>query len=281
MTSQLIRLGGIDYLNALPLTRYLESGGVPALDVSDHPPSRLATLLHAGELDVAVAPVVEYLRRPQYEVAPGICISSYGAVESIRLYFRRPLSETRAVGLDTSSRSSALLVRLLYRELWGGHPRFSQLDPQEACKVLAKGGGGDTPVDAEGSLDAILLIGDAALRQPQPTGWEVIDLGTEWSRWTGQPFVYAFWICREGVLSDALLARLYEAKRHGIAKIDEISRECGAARGIGEVACRHYLRQTIQYDFGPSEQEGLRLFFSLLERNGLVATPLRPVVAAP
>lgn len=279
MTSQLVRLGGIDYLNALPLTRYIESGGVPALEISDHSPSRLAALLHKGELDIAVAPVVEYLRRPQYEVAPGICISSYGAVESIRLYFRRPLSETRAVGLDTSSRSSALLVRLLYRELWGGHPRFEQLDPQDACGVLA--GGVDDPAETESVWDAILLIGDAALRQPEPTGWEVIDLGTEWSRWTGLPFVYAFWICREGVLSDALSARLCEAKRHGIAKIDEISRECGAARGISEVACRHYLRQTIQYDFGRSEQEGLRLFFSLLERNGLVATPLRPLVATP
>ena len=272
MTTRLIRLGGIDYLNALPLTRYIESGGEPPLEVLNHPPSRLASLLHDGELDVAVAPVVEYLRRPEYEVAPGICISSYGAVESIRLYFRRPLAETRAVGLDTSSRSSALLVRLLYRELWDGHPRFAQIDPQEACTVLASG------ADAANAWDAILLIGDAALRQTAPSGWEVLDLGTEWSRWTGLPFVYAFWICRAGILSDVLLERLIEAKCVGMAKVDEIARESAAARGIDEVSCRHYLSQTIQYDFGVPEQEGLQLFFSLLERNGLVATPPRPVL---
>jgi chorismate dehydratase len=282
-----IRVGGIDYLNALPLTRYLNSGGKPPLEVSSHPPSALAEGLRTGTLDVALAPVVEYPRRDDYQLVPEICISSWGAVESIRLYHRVALKEARVVGLDTSSRSSALLVRLLFRELWGGSPRFVPVAPREARVLPAAQprharGSGTVAAGGGDELDAVLLIGDAALNSGEPPvqcrdpgSWSVLDLGCEWTRWTGLPFVYAFWLYRGERVPDGLTERLREAKRVGLARIDDIVREVKPIEGFDEAACRHYLRKSIQYDFGPEQAEGLATFYSLLERNGLVATPPR------
>jgi chorismate dehydratase len=274
-------VGGIDYLNASPLIRYLSLAGDPPLSISNHSPAALATLLRDGELDLALAPAVEYLARADYKAIPGICISSYGAVESIRLYHRKPLKEIQVAGIDTSSRSSALLLRLLFRDLWRGGPRFVPLEAAEAERwiegALYKAGGGPGSAD---SLDAFLLIGDKALQCPRLPGWEVLDLGTEWTRWTGLPFVYAFWIWRGEAVPPRLVERLEQAKRVGLARIDDIVSRLNPneAGSLSPSQCRDYLRRAIQYDFGPPQVEGLISFFSLLERNGLVSAAPRPLV---
>ncbi|MBI4601297.1 MAG: menaquinone biosynthesis protein [Planctomycetes bacterium] len=255
-----VRVGGIDYLNALPLTRYLAGGGSPPLEVSNHAPSALASKLRSGELDLALAPVVEYPAREEYRVLPRICIASYGEVRSIRFYHRRPLADLRRVGLDASSRTSALLTRLLFRELWRGTPRFVDAAPPEAEAALA------APADRRGaSLDGILLIGDVALRNAAPLGWEVLDLGTVWTRWTGLPFVYAFWIWRGGPAPAGLLERFERAKAAGLARVDDIVREAPLPPGLDAPAARHYLGRVLGYDLGGAQVEGLIEFFSRLE----------------
>ena len=100
-----LRVGGIDYLNAQPLLYSLLDSGEPPLSVRSHPPRDLARLLREGELDVALLPVVAYPERADYYVVPGIAISSYGTVRSIRLYHRCPLAAVRT-GTEKDSRGS-------------------------------------------------------------------------------------------------------------------------------------------------------------------------------
>lgn len=247
-----VRVGGIDYLNALPLTRYLAAAGEPPLEISNHVPSVLAQRLAAGDLDVALVPVVEYLAHPDYRVVPGISIASYGEVRSIRFFHRRELNEMRTVGLDESSRTSAALTRLLCKALWGGKPEFCQLDPRHGLAVLE-----DAERSlADDSLDGTLLIGDAALRARASAGWECLDLGTVWTRWTGLPLVYAFWVWRGGQAPAGLTHRLVAARNEGLARIDDIVRERAERLGEDPVAGRYYLHRIIQYDFNTSHIEG-------------------------
>ncbi len=252
-----IRVGGIDYLNALPLTRYLEEAGSPPLEISNHVPGVLAEKLRAGELDIALVPAVEYLAREDYQILPGISISSYGEVQSIRFYHRRPLSELRAVGLDGCSRTSSALTRLLFRDLWHGSPEFLQVSPREAIRVLE---GIAVPGIYE-SLDGVLLIGDAALSTSPRDGWEALDLGTVWTRWTGLPFVYAFWAWRGGPCPPGVVERFTRARAEGLSRIDDIVRETVRPAGMDAAACRHYLHRVIQYDLDPVHVEGLLEFF--------------------
>jgi chorismate dehydratase len=309
-----LRVGGIDYLNALPLTEYLSLEGAPAIELRNLVPSALAMGLRAGDLDVALVPVVEYLERDDYLIIPDICVSSYGAVESIRLYFRRPLADLRRVGLDSSSRTSALLTRLFLRTRWGSRPEVLAIEPAAALRYLASqeaanasAGTGEGLAEA-GDLDAVLLIGDTALHRDVPAGWRCVDLGNEWTRLTGLPFVYAFWVCRgdecpRGAAQAELVDRFRRARDVGLSHIDDIVRRYvesaragetlpaarGAARGNGsardggaavwveEVRWRQYLSRVIQYEFGPAQREGLEHFFSLLGREGLHPRAPRPL----
>ena len=268
-----IRAGGIDYLNALPLTAYIEREAGPGVCLSNHPPSALAAMLRSGELDVALVPAVEYPARAAYRIVPGIAISSYGEVKSIRLYHRRPLREVRAVALDGSSRTSALLTRLLFRDLWGGAPEFRDLAPAAIEGVLGAAEGDP----AAAGLDAALLIGDAALERPAPPGWRAADLGTEWTRWTGLPFVYAFWVWRGGPSPPDLVAIFERAKAVGLARIDDLVAAARLPAGMDAAAVRHYLHRVIQYDFDAPQIEGLLEFFRRAAAAGLVAGPLRQV----
>lgn len=259
-----LRVGGIDYLNALPLTRSLCGRMSPHWRLTNHTPRELAERLRDGRLDVGLVPVVEYLARPEYRVVPGICVSSYGEVQSIRLYHRRPVGEVRVVGLDSASRTSSMLTRLLFRDVWGASPSFVEYPSRRAPDpegMFLEGGE---------QLDAVLLIGDAALAVASVPGWEVLDLGTEWTRWTGLPFVYAFWVWRGGPCPDDLVPCLLAGKREGVSRVDEIAESVSIPGGFDSVACRHYLNRRIQYDLGPLQIEGCLEFFSRLERAGLI-----------
>lgn len=266
-----LTVGGIDYLNALPLTAYLQLDGSPQLTLRNLPPSALADGLRSGELDIALVPVVEYLANPLYRVLPEMCISSYGAVESIRLYYRGELEAVRKVALDKSSRTSAMLTRLFFRLLWDGKPVFEDLDPQVAQAYLASVTGQSVlPSGCTEDIDAVLLIGDAALCREAPAGWQQIDLGNEWTRWTGLPFVYAFWVWRgESPLPQGLVERFQTAKEVGLSRIDDIVRDWAKPEGLEGFRCLAYLSRAIQYDLGSAQEEGVARFFELLDHANL------------
>ncbi|HMP60128.1 MAG TPA: hypothetical protein PKD86_12325, partial [Gemmatales bacterium] len=98
------RIGAVEYLNSKPLIHELERLLPTAMLVLDLP-SRLADELAAGRLDVALIPVVEFLRGPGYRMLPGIAIASRGAVLSVNVFSRVPWPEIRTLALDVGSTS--------------------------------------------------------------------------------------------------------------------------------------------------------------------------------
>jgi chorismate dehydratase len=249
-----VRLGAVEYLNARPLVYGLERSSLFALrfDV----PSRCAALLHEHGIDLGMIPSIEYLRGPEpYRIVPGLGIISDGDVASVALFARVPLAQVTRIGLDTSSRTSACLTRVLCREAWGIDPAFDDLSPDRAAAV--------------DGVDAALLIGDPALfLDPGPAGLTRIDLGAEWTRMTGLPFVWAFWAGRPGAVDTAGVAALHAAMVAGVVNSDAIADEyCGPERGS---LCRQYLRENIKYRLGEREAAGLRRYYDLAAKHGLV-----------
>ena len=109
------RLGAVSYLNARPCVVGLDRD--PRFDLRFDLPSRCASLLHAGSIDVGLIPSIEYLRGPGgpggYRLVPDVAIISTGPVASVALYTTRPMSDVRSIALDTSSRTSVALTRVL------------------------------------------------------------------------------------------------------------------------------------------------------------------------
>jgi chorismate dehydratase len=243
-----IRVGAVNYLNSKPLVEGLTEFSAD-LTLSLDLPSRLADQIAAGTLDVGLIPVVEYFRAENYSFVPNIGIASHGPVLSVTLFSRVPWAAIRSVSLDEGSRTSATLTRILLERQHGLKPSYRQL------KI-------DEPADAV-PTDAVLLIGDRAMKACLP-GFEFAhDLGQEWHDWTGLPMVYAVWAVREGVrLGDAERA-FHKAKQLGQKRAGEIAAREAPALGLDAGFCRRYLTNIIRYDLGPRELAGMTRYHDL------------------
>jgi chorismate dehydratase len=171
------------------------------------------------------------------------------------------------VALDTSSMTSVALAKILFEKWLGGGRTFTAMAPNVE-EMLAH-------------HDAGLVIGDPAL-QIDRSRYHTLDLAEEWIRYTGKPFVFAFW----GVRQDALLA----AQQQDLAKIFQRSRDHGLAReslaqiattwaprlGIAEADVISYLTQNIYYELDAPCLEGLRLFYRYAAEIG--ALPAAPEI---
>ena len=175
------RIGAVTYLNTVPLVRGLQAQ-LPTAELSFDYPSRLADELAEGRLDVALAPCIEVARHPEWSIVSTACIGCRGPVLSVKVLFRRPPAEVRTLALDEGSRTSAVLAQILLADRFGTRPKL-QLLP------LAS-----SPLDS--TADAVLVIGDRAIRPVQGDFCEAWDLGEEWVRETGLPFVFAVWAAR-------------------------------------------------------------------------------------
>src|ERR671926_70605 len=98
--------------------------------VTDTAPARCADMLARGQVEAALVPVIEYQRLPETAVVPGVCVGARAEVQSVVLVTRgAPLGEVRSVALDTSSRTSAALVEVIFREFVGRTPALVPAAP--------------------------------------------------------------------------------------------------------------------------------------------------------
>ena len=242
-----LRVGCVQYLNARPLIVPYDG------DVIYEHPSRLSDMLAAGEIDVALIPVFEALRQPEFPIADGVAIASRGAVYSVYLAHAGPVEDLCAVTLDPASRTSNNLLRCMLAEFYGIEPVF------QSC--------GEPMPDAH---RGVLLIGDQAIRFRQKHGDAVryLDFGEEWLNRTGLPFVFAAWQMRPEcpdlpAVADALRAM----KAAGVARVREIAR---LQRGFDAEFAERYLTRHIRFDLGDREKAGLAKFRELLQKHALI-----------
>jgi len=249
--SGLLRLGAVAYLNAEPSVHGLERE--PGFRIERDLPSRVAERLHAGEVDLGLVPSIEYAFG-RYAIVPGVAIASRGAVRSVCLFHRVPLERVRRVALDTSSRASAGLVRVLLHARLGRDPEYVPMAPG-LDRMLAE-------------AEAALLIGDPALDLESDVAR--VDLGEEWTRLTGLPFVYAFWAGPAGAVSPQGVKRLQQALASGLASLPEIATRQAGGDPARAAKYEAYLSENIVYRLGEAEQAGLLEFFRRAHALGLV-----------
>lgn len=241
-----IRLGAVGYLNARPLVHGLDRKP-DRFVVRFDAPSKCATLLHEGAIDLGLIPSVEYLHRADYRIVPDVAIVSRGAVQSVALFTSRPTTAVRSIAVDNSSRTSVALLRVLCAQWFDIEPKFVTLSP-------------DLPAMLK-RCDAGMLIGDAALFMDHETaGLDKIDLGEEWTAMTGLPFVWAFWAGRPTAIDAPAIGELQAARDAGVAALDAIADEyCKDDEEKAEKG-RQYLRENVFFTLGEDTKTGLRKF---------------------
>ncbi len=266
-----LRVGAVSFLNTKPLIYPLLDKEIQAdIALSLDVPSRVAARLSDTRLDVGLIPIIEYFRAnpsgTNYCILPDISIASNGGVQSIQLFSRVPVHEIRRIALDTSSRSSVALLKVLLAEQYGISPAFTMCAPTVKPSTALEN-------RQYPPFEAVLLIGDPALRHLGTTEYSV-DLGEAWYKLTGLPFVYACWVARADASLGDLPQTLLESKERGIAQIPEIAQAEARKLGLPETLCLDYLQNRIKYDLDESAIAGIELFYKFAVKNNL-APPCR------
>jgi chorismate dehydratase len=280
-----LRISGVQYLNTAPLVWGFTHGPLAGrYDLSFTLPSLCAAQLARGEADVAIIPAIECQRIPGLVVLPGMAIASKEAVRSLLIVSRMPIEQVRRLALDTSSRTTSAMVRMLAAGWWsrrGARIEFTRAEP-DLPEMLA-------------ANDAALLIGDPALRLAElydagepllpgvPAGrLHLVDVITEWRAWTGRPGVLALWAARRDAVTPELVADFEASKQYGLAHLPEIAANAAATLGLPQAHLERYLRENIDYNLDDENRSGLELYFEKAAQAGLIpmARPLEFAGAA-
>jgi chorismate dehydratase len=257
-----VRVSAVSYLNTRPLVHGL-AARADLFSLSFDVPSRCAQRLHEGDVDLGLIPAIEYLRG-DYCLVPQVAIGSDGPVASVAVFSHGPIERVRSLALDTSSRTSAALTKILCTHRWGIAPAFHAAAP-DLEQMLT-------------TADAALVIGDGALyADAARLGVVKTDLGAEWRALTGLPFVYAGWAGRDGALTAAHVDALQQAREDGEDQFPAIARAYAGADAGREAVALAYLRDNLRYGLADAELAGLRRFHELAADLGLVpgVRPLR------
>jgi chorismate dehydratase len=251
-----LRISAISFLNTAPLMWDFDNGETADrlrqhFEISYTIPSRCAEQLKEGSADIGIIPVAAYTMIPDLLIVPDVAIAAKNKVRSILLVSKVAINKIRSVATDDSSRTSAALVEIYLRKFVGTDPGFSRQKP--SLKEMLQW------------HDAALLIGDPAL-QAGTDGYFVYDMAEEWKRWTGRPFVFAFWAIRkaalEGRTGEPNIAQVFQQSRNnGLHHIPEIAAAWAPKLGLSSGLISEYLTHNVDYSLDQENVEGLRLFF--------------------
>jgi chorismate dehydratase len=252
------RIAASTYLNSAPLIwSFLYGAKQGTVDFIDAVPARCAQLLSKNEVDAALIPVIEYQRIPGGALVPDVCVGSQKEVLSVVLVSKNTqLEDIRAVALDESSRTSATLVKIIFREFLEREPEWTTQSPNL-----------DEMLDRN---DAALIIGDPGMTFPR-AGLKVWDMATLWRNYTGFGFVFAMWMTRGQLITVDFAG----ARDEGVTRIEQIVE--AYQEKIPQMDLRKYLTENIVYRIDESMQRGLELYFELAHKHGLIerVKPLR------
>ncbi len=279
-----LRISIVEFLNTAPLVWGFTDGPLTGkYDLSFTLPSQCAEALRRGDADIAIIPAIEYQRMENVVVLPGMGVAAKGEVRSILVVAKRPIEKVKRIALDTSSRSSAALVRLLAAEHWKIHPEFVDAAP-DASEMLKV-------------ADAALVIGDPALRialkmealaGKAPSGEEcckgdpesmpvpgfetlfVYDVAFQWQELTGKPCVLAIWAGRREAVTLEALADFEASKAYGLGRIREIAEGASLKLDLPVRALERYLSENIHFGLEEEYLAGLRLYYEKAATAGLI-----------
>lgn len=280
----------MEFLNTAPLVWGFTNGPLAGkYDLSFTVPSQCAEALRNGEVDLAIIPAIEYQRMQDVVALPEMAIAAKGQVRSLLVVAKRPIELAKRIALDTSSRSTVALTRILAKEHWRISPEFVDAEP-DVQEMLGK-------------ADAALVIGDPALHisvkmdtlagkgpttgeccqgdeddMPVP-GFEslyVYDVAHQWQEMTGKPCVLALWVGRKDAITPEVIADFLASRQYGLEHISEIAAAAGGTLDLPQCALERYLRKNIQYQLDAENLAGLQLFFERAAAMGLIPQA-RPV----
>ena len=225
-------------------------------------PARCADLLALGQVDIALVPAIEYQRIPNLELVPQVCIASREKVRSVILATKlHELKDIRSVALDESSRTSAALVKIIFREFLGFEPEWISAAPDLQQMLIGN--------------DAALIIGDPAMTFPRQD-LRILDMASLWRKHTGLGFVFALWMISPDANPSSRAIDFEAARDEGLRQSEDIINFYQPLLGLTRDELKTYLHENISFSLGDELIAGLNLFYKLAHKHNLISA-LKPL----
>ena len=252
-----LKIAASTYLNSAPLIwSFLRGPRLEEVSLIDAVPAQCAELLRQSDVEVALIPVIEYQRIPNISLVSNVCVGSTTEVRSVLLVSKQPdIEKITSIALDESSRTSAALLKIIFGEFLKRDPGWRSSSP-DLAEMLAMN-------------DAALIIGDPAMTFSRE-GLHIWDMAALWRKHTGLGFVFAMWAVRNEVTERAEHVDFARARDEGVARIEEIVDFYLERIPLSREELTRYLTDNISFNLDDSMREGLRLYFELAAKHGLI-----------
>jgi chorismate dehydratase len=265
--SRVPAIGAVRYLNSAPLIDGLE--GDDDVNLQRDVPSGLLGTLLAGEVDLALCPVIDFQTSPEpLALVPVGAIGSDGETLTVRAFSRLPFDRVERVAVDGDSHTSVALLQVVFDALYGRRLQLEPLTPPQQGAA------------ANGS-ECLLLIGDKVVTAaPSDRDYpHQLDLGEAWKRATGMPFVFATWMARRGADIGDLPERLRARRDANLDRIDDIVARRAPEIGWPAPLAHIYLTRHLRFRITERELAAVEEFWRRCHALGLIDA-VRPIVLA-
>jgi chorismate dehydratase len=235
-----IKISAVSYTNTKPFIYGIEHSAIASqIDLSLDIPSDCAAKLISGQVDIGLIPVAAIPFVPNASIVADYCIGSVGAVNSVFIFSNVPAKEIRTLKLDSQSRTSNNLAKVLLTFYWKNQVEFT--------------------TDPAAQTDAIVLIGDRTFGKKADFAY-AYDMGAEWMNFTGLPFVYAAWVANK-VIPESFIADFNHALALGLANRPVV------LKGLPfnpDFDLEDYLMHRLDFELSAGKREALELFLSYI-----------------
>jgi len=236
-----IRISAVAYTNTKPFIYGIErSELLNQIELSLDIPADCAVKLINNQVDIGLIPVAAIPFVPHANIITNYCIGSVGAVNSVFIFSDVPAPAIKTVKLDPQSHTSNKLAQVLLKFHFKVDVHFI--------------------TDQEVQTDAIVLIGDRTFGRSNDFEY-AYDMGEEWMRFTGLPFVYAAWVANKEIPS-TFIANFNNALAFGLAHRTALLKELPTPLNFD---LEDYLFYKLDFELTNAKRKALDLFLEYIE----------------
>lgn len=237
-----IKISAVSYTNTKPFIYGIERSEVrDQIDLSLDIPSDCAAKLIEEKVDIGLIPVAAIPFVPNANIIGSYCIGSVGAVNSVFIFSKVPVSAIRTVRLDSQSRTSNNLAKVLLKFHFRVNVEFT--------------------TDQNADTDALVLIGDRTFGKKDDFDF-AYDMGEEWMKFTGLPFVYAAWVANK-IIPQQFIEKFDSALNFGLAHRNEVLLDLVPVENFD---LKDYLFNKLDFELTEDKRKALGLFLKYIEK---------------
>lgn len=233
-----LKVSAVSYTNSKPFVfGLMHSDILDKIELTLDIPSVCALKLIENQVDIGLVPVAALLQIPNYHIISDYCIGANGAVDSVFIFSNKPISEIKTLKLDSQSRTSNNLARVLIKNYWKCTPEFVEHE----------------------NADAFVQIGDRTFGKKDQFLFHY-DLSEEWFKFTGLPFAFAVWASNKPI-SESFKDEFNAALKFGLEQRDRVLNDL---KSVDNFDLSDYLMNKIDFNLNEDKLKAIKKFHELI-----------------